>query len=538
MKISIDKKRFSAENFINMFVLSVITGLFAGVVVTLYNICAELGEEYSARLYALILENPAFIPLLFLALASGGIVVGTLVRLAPMIRGSGISQIEGAARGIIRFKWYAAMCTKFAASLVCVFMGLSAGAEGPSIQLGGCAGDGVSAILKRNLMARRLQIAAGSSAGLAVAFNAPVTGMVFALEEAFRSFSPQVFVCSAISVIFSLFTRNSIRLAMGLKVDFAFGSFVFNQIDVVSCLWVALASLIVSLVGALFYRSVFLAKKIFKKINFLKGTGKYVIPFTLAGAFGLITVYAMGGGSRFIESLGSGGNETVSVFGLAFIASLVVIVVIRFIAAVLAMGCDVPCGVFVPMLAIGAGTGAILSFLFQKLGMGSIYSDYLVIICMASFFTCVVQAPITGIVMIFELTGRFTNPLPALIGVAVGYLVGIVFRQEPIYEKILKDYIVDLKLYEKVKKEYVTVRVRRGSRADGEKIRSIIWPANGLVVEVIHEDGVRYVADGGTVLYANQQIVFECETDNIDELYEYLYSIVGSPPDPGRKETK
>ena len=105
------------DNALNLFCMSVITGLFAGVVVTLYNICMSLGEKTATNYYALLLQNPAFIPLLFVGLAAGAIVIGTVVRFVPMIRGSGIPQIEGAARGVIRFKWYVTMCSMFAASL-------------------------------------------------------------------------------------------------------------------------------------------------------------------------------------------------------------------------------------------------------------------------------------------------------------------------------------------------------------------------------------------------------------------------------------
>jgi len=149
--------RLFADNGINLVLISLLTGLFAGVVVTFYNILAHIGEETSVKLYSLLRDNPAFIPLLFLGLSAGAIVV-------PMIRGSGIPQIEGAARGIIRFKWYVTMCSMFAASLACIFLGLSAGAEGPSLEIGGCAGEAVGRILKRNQMIRRLQIASGSSA--------------------------------------------------------------------------------------------------------------------------------------------------------------------------------------------------------------------------------------------------------------------------------------------------------------------------------------------------------------------------------------
>lgn len=525
------------DNAFNIFCTSVLTGLFAGVVVTFYNILMSTGENSAEKLYSLIVDNPAYIPLLFAGLAAGAIVIGIAVRLVPMIRGSGIPQIEGAARGVVRFKWYITLTSMFAASLACVLMGYPAGAEGPSLEIGGCCGSATGMLLKRNQMVKRLQIASGASAGLAVAFNAPVTGLVFAMEEAFRSFSPQVFLCAAISVVTAILTRNALRVPiLGIgSVGFSFNKFYFTDIyftgpDMLFFLWTALAAVIVSLAGVGFYHLVFLTKKLFKKITFLSGTGKYIIPFFVAGAFGLITLYSLGGGHSFIDALatfGTGEISGISVMGASVIASLVIIVIIRFITAVLTMGCGVPCGVFIPMLAIGAGLGAILSVLFQICGMQGAYGDYLVIICMAAFFTCIVKAPITGIVMVFELTGQFTNFLPALLGIAIGYIVGHIFKTEAIYEKNLQQFIADEKLYEKVKKVRLELEVFANSKADGSAVRKIVWPTNGLVVGIVKEDGNTIVADGESVLKAGEKIIFECETDDEAELKDYLYSIVG-----------
>lgn len=528
--------RLLLDNAMNMFCMSVLTGLFAGVIVTFYNILMSIGEGTSEQLYALLSDNPAFIPLLFAGLAAGAVLIGTLVRFVPMIRGSGIPQIEGAARGVIRFKWYVTMCSMFAASLACVFMGYPAGAEGPSLEIGGCCGSATGTLLKRNQMVKRLQIASGASAGLAVAFNAPITGIVFAMEEAFRSFSPQVFLCAAISVVTAVLTRNAIRIpVLGAEsVGFAFTGFEFNFAfdggGFMFCLWAALAALITALFGVGFYHLVFLTKKLFRKVTFFKKTGKYIIPFVIAGAFGLITVYSLGGGHLFIDHLATGGTGEIkieSVFGASLLVSLLIIVAIRFITAVLSMGCGMPCGVFIPMLAIGAGIGAVLSVLFQSGGMGSEYGDYLVIICMAAFFTCIVKAPITGIVMVFELTGQFKNFLPAMIGVAVGYTVGALFRTEAIYEKNLSLFIQEEKIYEKIKKICISLTVQSGSKACGKPVRETVWPSNGLVVNRISPDGTHSVPDGESVLNAGDIIEFQCETDDEKELRDYLYAVVG-----------
>lgn len=519
---------------INVVLLSVVTGIFAGIIITFYTISTSLGEQYSRDLYTMVVENPAFIPLLVVGVAAGGIVIGTLVKFVPMIRGSGIPQIEGACRGKFPFNWYVTLCSMFAASLACVFLGLSAGSEGPSIEMGGCVGEGTGRILRRPYMMRRLQIAAGASAGFAVAFNAPVTGMIFALEEAFKSFSPQIFVSAAVSVITALGIRTGIRTGLGFSVGYNFEGFEFNGMDVAGCGYVALAALIVALFAVAFYYAVQGMKKVFKKITFLKGAGKFTIPFALSAAFGLVTVYAMGGGHNFIHNLATGGTGVfgdISVLGAGLIASLIIIVAFRFISMTLYMSCGVPCGVFVPMLAVGAGLGAILSALFEQAGMDGQYADYLIIICMAVFFTTFVRAPITGLFMIFELTGQFANPLPALIGIVIASLVAEVCRLEPGYEKNLHGFIKDEGFADRQKPVRLTVTVQPRSLADGGRINKQIWPSGGLVTAITEADGTPVIPSGGTYMKAGQVLEFECTADDEDDVEEYLYAIVGRPPE-------
>ncbi|MBO5327959.1 MAG: ClC family H(+)/Cl(-) exchange transporter [Clostridia bacterium] len=518
------------NNGVNLIVLSILTGLLAGVVVTFYNILVHFGEESSQKIYALLRAYPAFIPLLFITLAAGAIVIGTLVKFVPMVRGSGIPQTEGAARGLFALKWYVTLCSAFAASLACVFLGLSAGGEGPSIQIGGCVGEGVGVTLKRSQMIKRLQISAGASAGLAVAFNAPLTGLIFSLEEAFRSFSAQIFICSALSVASGLLVGNLLRDLMGYSVGFTFENFVFTNVGLDNVPYVLLAAVLTAICGVAFYYCVFLAKKALKKLTFLKGVGKFLIPFLLAGIFGLITPYAMGGGHSFIQDLatsGTGQFHLQSLITSSILGTLLFVFAFKFISAVACMGCGVPCGVFIPMLAVGACLGGILSELCKLMGMDPVCADYLVIICMSVFFVTVVKAPITAIIMTFELTGQIQNVLPALIGVAVGYLVSELFKVEPIYERLLDEFVKEEGISEGLKLIKVSAVIQPNSVADDKFVRSIIWPANGLVVEVVDSEGNKFVPEGETKLIAGQTIVFEGKAKGEDELLNYIYDITG-----------
>lgn len=503
---------------VEILLVGCLTGICAGVFVSLYNILASLGEEFSRGVYAVLREKPAYIPLLFVVLFVCAVIIGTVVKALPMIRGSGIPQTEGASRGVLRFKWYQVLCGMFAASLVTIFLGLSAGSEGPSLEIGGACGNGVATLTKRNPMLRRYQITGGASAGLAIAFNAPLTGMAFAFEEAQKRFSAEVFICAFSSVVSGLVTRNLIRSALGLPVGSTFTTFAFPAtMNMASYGYVVLAALVCAALGVAFYYIMFATKKLFAKITFWKGTGKMLIPFLLGGTFSLLSVYAMGGGHEFIQSLGSLNEEPFEyVFRLGLAGSLVVIVLMKFIASVLNMSAGVPCGVFIPMLAIGAGIGAIMSRVCVSLGMDAAYADLLIMICMATFFATIVKAPLTAIVMVFELTWNFSSLIPVTLGVAIGYMVGTLLKTEPIYEKLLESNVEDYRKDHPVRQEKFFLAVGHGSLVDGAALREISWPGNVNVVSVLHGE-TEYFTTGATVLYGGDRVKIETLTDDKEE---------------------
>ncbi len=503
--------------------VGVLTGALSGLVVTCYLALAELCEEFSRGYYGFFRENPAFVPLLFLALFAGSIVIGGVLRFLPAVRGTGFAQTEGATRGLFRFKWYEGLTGMFAASLFTVFCGLSAGVEGPSAMIGGSCGNAVSGMLRRNALVRRYEITGGACAGLAVALNAPLTGMVFAYEEAHKRFTPEVFVCSFSSVVVAVTVRTLLAPLVGLSTGPFFAGFsLAGGVELFFCLYALGAALAVSLVGVGFYFLLFAARKLFRRLTFWKGMGKYTVPFLLAGAAGLLTSYAMGGGVHFIEDLASGAQLTNTLFSAPIWAILLAVLVLRLVVTVANVGSDLPCCASVPMMAMGASLGGLMSLLFGRMGMDPALSDTLVILCAVTFFTTVVKAPITGIVMVVELTWDFSFLLPAVLCVAVGYLVGDVFRTEPLYEKLLDEMLAETAK----KKERLVVDVTADARSAGRQIRDILWPFSALVVE-IRRGGERIVPKGGTVLEEGDVLLIEGTPADRKEYLSMLEAVAG-----------
>ncbi len=513
--------------------VGVLTGLLAGLVVTLYTLLAHMAEEFAVGYYGFFRDHPAFLPLLFVALAAGAVVIGGTLRFLPMIRGSGVPQIEGASRGVIGLKWFRSLTGMFAASLFTIFMGLSAGSEGPSILIGGACGNGVSDLLKRNATVRRYQITGGACAGLAVAFNAPLTGMAFAFEEAHKRFTPEVFACAFSSVVAAVLTRNLLFWGMGLEIGAAFSTFSFAGVqpsEFLFYVYVLFSTVACALAAVGFYYLVFLSQKLFKKLTFWKGTGKFLIPFLAAGAFGLVSVYAIGGGSGFISNLGSLSGGVTSLFGAPLWATLLCVVLLKTAATVLNTGAGMPCGIFVPMLSIGAGMGALLSLLCRLAGMDAAYCDALTLICMAAFFTAVVRAPITGIVMIVELTFSFTFLLPAILGVAVGYVVGDLFRLEPLYDKMLAERVEEEQGKTVRIKITAQFRVTENGKAAGRAVRDVLWPTGARIVRVDRGEE-NYVPDGNSVLLAGDLLTITGETADEEVYIGALTELIGEKID-------
>lgn len=532
------------HNELQLILLAIITGVFSGSVVALYNVCAHYGEELSQKWYAAVFANPWFIPLLLLALGAGAIVVGTVLKFIPLARGSGIPQVEGAIRGAIVFKWFRIMCSSFALSLAAIFLGMSAGSEGPSMLIGGAAGNGVGSILKRDARKTRYLITGGASAGLACAFNAPLTGFLFAFEEAHKKFTPEIFFTAFFSVVSGLLTRNGIWALFGLadpsfRITSTFSAFDLTTITF-SDMWlvigiVVIAAIVTGLLGVGFYYAVLGLRKLFGKITFFKGTGKFLIPFLLAGAFGLISVYAMGGGHNVIEALGThgGGDFAVSLrFASPVIVALIVVCILKFVASVANMGCGVPCGVFIPMLATGACMGGIVSFIAQQCNMPAAYSDIIVMICMATFFTTVVKAPLTSIVMVFELTGSFsiTMLLPTMVGVALGYVIGKVFGTKAIYDVLLEGFIETDGVAVGGKKERFVLSVCPDSPAVGKEVHDLLLPWSTVITSVKRNDDENIVPSGETELHGGDVISVETETNDRQATQAELETIFGKCP--------
>ena len=515
---------------VTVMLVGILTGLTVGVVVTFFALATEVLSEHSYNIYASVQARPAFVPLLFLVLAVGAFMVATLNRFLPMLGSNGVPQTEGVTRGLLKMKWYQMLPAMAAASLISIFMGLSAGAEGPCMFIGGMCGDAVSRPFGSTDMERRYQITGGACAGVAVAANAPLTGIVFALEEAHRRFTPSILICSFSAVISAVITRNLLHLALGLEIESELIGFKLAHMPAIGYLYVALAALASGLVGVLFFYLVKFGRKRIMKITALKGGARYLIPFLFAGAAGLITVYATGGGHSLINMLATNGGEGQMSLGLVFgtpiAATLVIIIVLRLVSLVLGISTGVPGGIFVPIISLGALVGALMSRLLVIMGMDAAFTDYIVLISMATIFAATVKAPLTAIIFVVEFTWQSTLLLPVVLGVFIGYMFSEIFSVKPLYDFLLED--MEERFGHGMKRgihEYTT-RVRAGSLAAGKPLGDMLWQ-EGTSFKLLERGGDAIVPGSDTVLQVGDKLTMCAEVndpENFDARVEEIVS--------------
>ncbi len=518
------------HTFVQLLLVGSVTGIFAGAIATVFNILVSEGEHISRDAYAYVRANPAFLPLLLVALLGGAFLLSVAVNISSVVRGCGIPQAEGGTRGSVRFVWWRDMTMMFASCLLSIFMGLSIGPEGPSVLIGACAGDGVSSLLKRKQMIRKYQITGGACTGLAVAANAPLTGIAFAFEEAYKRITPEVFICSFTSVIFGVLTKSAIYALLGRELGNAFSSYLFQTMGVSSYGYAVGGGILCGLLGVGFYKIALWMRKLFGKIRHKKQAVTHglriFVAVLLGGCVSLLAVGAMGGGHDLIERIGSGSASQVQgVFGLSLVWSLLIILLLRFFITSVNVGSGIPCGIFIPMIAIGACLGALLNQLWLRLGMPKEYCDLMVMICMAAFFTTVVKAPITSIVMICEFTGSFAHLLPVIIAVGIGYMIGEMFRTDSIYEELLEEYEKETGIRENAVREVFTLGVAKGSIADKREVRDILWPTGARVKEIARGEET-ILPDGDTLLRSGDILTIVVKTDDPHRAKEDLLQIL------------
>ena len=356
--------------------------------------------------------------------AAGAAAAAWLVRrFSPLASGSGIPHVEAVLAGDVPPAPPQLIPVKFIGGLLAIGSGLALGREGPTVQMGAGAAHLMSKIFRRSWSDGRVLLAAGAGAGLATAFNAPIAGAFFVLEELMGRFDARIILAtcgasaSAIAVA---------RVFLGQQPDFAVEPLPFPSFSVLpACL---VLGLVAGLLGVAYNHTILGALAAAKRL------GRWPVELCAAvigAAVGLLAWFSP-------DFVGGGDAITRQMFaGTAAVTLLPLVFLLRFVIGPTSYAAGTPGGLFSPMLALGSLFG---------LYFGTYYCRWFpdptaipaafAVVGTAAFFTAVVRAPLTGVVLVVELTAAYTQFLPMLAACFTAMLVPTMFHNPPIYESL------------------------------------------------------------------------------------------------------
>jgi CIC family chloride channel protein len=405
--------------------LALCAGALSGLVASLFRIALEHADRLRDAFVAWAHPQSFMGCALFVgACAACTAVAAWLVhRFAPYASGSGIPHVEAVLEGELPHARYRLIPIKFVGGFLAIGSGLALGREGPSVQMGASLSGLLGKLCGRDERDCRALLAAGAGAGLATAFNAPVAGAVFVLEELARRFDTRITVATfgasagAITVA---------RLIIGDAPDFHFAALPYAGFGTLP-IYIALG-VVAGLLGVAYNHALLGAMNAAES---LRRCPVELRAACIGAAVGLLAWWApdwVGGGDALTQRALSAAD------GFALVS---MIFVLRFALGAVSYAAETPGGLFAPMLVIGSQSGLLFGILCADwFPSANQHPTALALVGMAAFFTAVVRAPVTGIILVTEMTASFTLLLPMLGACFAAMAVPELMRNPPIYASL------------------------------------------------------------------------------------------------------
>ncbi len=410
--------------------LAILVGLLTGTVGSLFQMAIDhLGvwlSKFQGSLGMLGIPGWCGFPILTMIMVlSAWLLVN---RVAPEASGSGVQEIEGALGHQRPVLWKRVLPVKFIGGVLSIASNMVLGREGPTIQMGGNLGQLVGGCARLGRKRCDALVAAGAAAGLATAFNAPLAGVLFVMEEmrevfplSFLHFKTVALSCVAATIV--------LQLMMGGQPSIEMDVFQMPSLSFLGLFLIL--GIVVGFVGIVFNRVLMRVLLWMDKQTFRVRLIYVALVALLVGLLAWLWPDSVGGGYRIIER------------SLTFTPGLIVLALLflmRFVLTMLCYGTGVPGGIFAPMLALGTLVGLAVACLFELFlpEVVTVAPGMFAVAGMGALFSASVRAPITGIVLVVEMTQNYGLILPLMVSCLTATTIVQLVGVAPIYTQLLR----------------------------------------------------------------------------------------------------
>ncbi len=475
--------RFSNKQ-IFLIILSVIVGVCAGLGAVGVRQLIRWITELSFGGYERFLEVLQTLPTSrkILAPAIGGLIVGPIIYFfAKEAKGHGVPEVmlavlmkDGKIRPRVAF-------VKAIASAISIGSGGSVGREGPIVQIGASLGSTVGQYFELERRDIQTLVACGAAGGIAAAFNAPIAGALFSVEIILGDFGVAALSPIIISSVISTIVARHFE---GNLVAFMVPPYSLNS--PLELMPYTFLGLVAGLVAVLFIVTLYYFEDFFEKAPI----PEYIQPMIgglVVGVMGIYFPYIYGVG---YESINGALHNQWPLY------ILLLMIPMKILATSVTLGSGGSGGVFAPSLFLGAATGGAIGIITHSLFPQAASAGAYALVGMGAVVAAATQAPITAIIIIFELTQNYRVIAPLMFTCIISTLIASAIKRESIYTLKLKLKGIEL------------VEGREESILKQIKIDSVI--KEGIFFYVHHN--LKFIID--TVLSTNQSVFPVLTTDN------------------------
>lgn len=514
-------KHYVLNLVLPIFYYGAVTGILTAALVTLYKWCAVRVIDFSFLGYSYLRQHLYLLAIAVPALFGVALLLWWIYKKLPNLRGGGIPTSIGVVRGLITFKWLRTLLGVFALSMCSFVLGVPLGNEGPSVQMGTAMGGATVAPMRKNQKAwGRYAMTGGACAGFATATGAPISGILFAVEEAHERISPIILLIATVSVVFGKITSELLCPLLGVSGSlFSLESMPAMGLDGI---WLPIViGLTFGTFAVLFLNyHKFIRRFLRKTLAKMKGFYKIFAVLLLTLGLGLVSTSFISTGHAFTENLFDARKVWYS---------LLIIFLVRSTLTLLANSSGITGGIFLPTLAIGASLAGLLAELL--IGGFGLAEEYYLIILVLGITACIagmMKMPITAIVFAVEALSCYSNVLYVIVAVAVTFIITEIFSAPSINDSVLHTRLEEQNAEKQNKVVEGFFVVQAATFAIGKQIRDVLWPANTFVLSVAKNNAAAE-ADGlgERVLHEGDVLHIRYLTYDEEKTMREIFSIVG-----------
>ena len=331
------------------------------------------------------------------------------------------------------------------------------------------------------------------------------------LEELHKNFNKYVVIGGMMSGITADITS---KLFFGTSPVFSLGE--LERLPARQSFWLLFLGAALGLLAVLFNKCIIFGSNNYEKVFRLPEIFKGVPAFILTGIIALTLPVLLGGGHSLIDGL------AVSGYGIGF---LLLLLVVKFLFTQFCFASKSPGGIFLPLLSIGAVVGAVYSLVLTRyFGVDGRFMSFFIAVSLAGFFGAVTKAPITGIILVCEMTGNFNQFLYLAVVSIAAFIVTEVCHCGPVYEMLLQNTLAKQKKgYKRGSRIIIEIPISLSSRAVNKTVAELDVPQKMLLVSIKRGEE-EIVPKGDTIIKSGDDLVILLYESDLHKVEDYFNS--------------